>query len=158
MNMDLSLSSSICPSAVAPVDHVRLKKMKKAHLLPGELHSTGGRDPPAFTSSLRSSPTPPPTPSSSFHHLLFGLLLLSSVSLLSLSAFLSQVVSSLPSSKNIGLCFQPSREKYKTVLRSLFSGIKYTQPLLFLSQYLRLSSHHNLCSSPPEVKPACSSQ
>lgn len=154
MNMDLSLSSSICPSAVAPVDHVRLKKKWK------RLHSTGGRDPPAFTSSLRSSPTPPPTPSSSFHHLLFGLLLLFSVSLLSLSAFLSQLVSSLSSSKNIGLCFLPSREKYikKKVLRSLFSGIKYTQPLLFLSQYLRLSSHHNLCSSPPEVKPACSSQ
>lgn len=40
---------SLCPSAVAPVDHVCLRK---ANHLPGELLSTQGPDLPAFTSKL----------------------------------------------------------------------------------------------------------
>lgn len=147
-----------CPSAVAPVDHVRLKKKRKRPIF-SQVSSTPQEDETRQPLPHRSD-RHPPRPLHHLHHFIISSLasFLSSVSLLSLSAFLSQLVSSLPSSKNIGLCFLPSREKYKTVLRSLFSGIKYTQPLLFLSQYLKLSSHHNLCSSPPEVKPACSSQ
>lgn len=135
---------------MAPVDHVRLSK--KAHLLPGELHSTRGRDLPAFTSIssvpdhrltlIPQSPSPPALPT-----LLF---------LLQTCFFLS-----IPSSlwvSGLFTSFSALCPSITETCQSLLSAVSHPCET-HVRYFSQASNTHNLFFSViiPQISPPCSS-